>query len=58
MKEPENEAPEDDCVIYLIDYGISKKIDQLSDPEQLQRIEQLKILAGAPNFKRQNTFQT
>jgi hypothetical protein len=53
-----NDAPEDDGVIYLIDYGISKKIDQLSDPEQQQRIEQLKILAGAPNVMRQNTFQT
>jgi hypothetical protein len=28
-----NDAPEDDGVIYLIDYGISKKIDQITDPE-------------------------
>jgi hypothetical protein len=34
-----NDAPEDDWTIFLIDYGISKKLDNLSDPEQQQRIE-------------------
>ena len=36
-----NDAPEDDWTIFMIDYGISKKLDNLSDPEQQQRIEQL-----------------
>ena len=32
-------APEDDGSICLIDYGISRKIDQLSGPEKQQKIE-------------------
>lgn len=40
-----NDLSEDDGTIFLIDYGISKKLDHLSDPEQQQRIEQLKAMA-------------
>jgi hypothetical protein len=52
-----NDRPEDDGTIFLIDYGISKKLDNLSDPEQQQRIEQLKAMAQiAPSHVHQNTF--
>ena len=52
-----NDAPEDDWTIFMIDYGISKKLDNLSDPEQQQRIEQLKAMAQiAPSHVHQNTF--
>lgn len=41
-----NEIAEDDFSICLIDYGISKKIEKLTAPEQQQKLEELKKLAN------------
>lgn len=51
-----NDVPEDDATIFLIDYGISKKVYA---PEELKRLEEIKALAkGVPSVKRQNTFDS
>jgi hypothetical protein len=44
----------DDGTVFLIDYGITKKVE---NAELLQKIDQFKQYAATPVMNRQNTFQ-
>ena len=54
MDSSQNDEPEDDGVISLIDFGISKKVLL---PSEQKRLDEIKAIVGGPaQYQKLNTF--